>query len=155
MDIDSVISDCLKSGQIHISSYQGDYFCATVNFDRKEVARVFSNKGVYHLLLKITAVVTGKEVYSEQADALYRYSLGPMSVERNNSLFQIARVSSVFIFCIGDIVHVQQHVSTMQKLNGEVGPSYRYGLGYTFSSALHSLLNGTFKPTTCVSENPV
>lgn len=155
MDIDNSIMRCLGIGQINISVYQDEYLCATLNMYDKELFRVFSNNGVNHLLLLLTAKAFDDKSLLLKAGEMYPHPLAPLSKERKNPLFLLVKKGSVSIFLTKDLVHVEQYVATMQSLEAKPKPSFRSGLGATFSEALDKIVKNTFSSTTCIPKDPM
>lgn len=152
MDIDSTIKKCLERGQIHISTYQDGYLCATLDLYEKELFRVFSDKGSDHLILLLASKVFDDKSFEKIANNMYIHPLAPLSEERSKLLYRLASKGSVSIFLTGETVHVEQYVSTMQSLSARPRPSSRNGFGQNLSEAIEALEKKDFNVVTCVPD---
>lgn len=153
MTTDNYVPMCFRGGGIVWISPCNGMFCATLEIDCVEKFRVFSDRGIGHLLGNLAAVICGDAVLQHEIDTLYPYPLGPLSKHEQDLSYQTAIKGILCIFLIKDVVHVEQYIGTMDSLSASPKPSARRAHGATFAEAIMQLHTMQTETVACIQKS--
>ncbi len=135
--INSPLKFCLTKGEIWISNHCR-LFCAISKKAGKVNEKVFSEKGVYHLLLTLIGEVLECDAFLKNAERVYLYPIGVRSMTELDRFF--LNMQFVRIYLSGKVIYIDAHHKNMPTHDSDPGPYYQQGKGNCFSDALKMLL---------------